>query len=106
MDTYDSNPRRPASSASASTSARAGRSATPLRPAALPDGFALDRQRPAQGLQSRFLMIWYTCCGQYGRATRNLEGSHYVGHCPRCSRRIQARIGPDGTRRRAFRTTG
>lgn len=53
-----------------------------------------------------FLMVWHTCCGQYSRAARNRAGTHYVGYCPRCGSRVDARIGPEGTHRRMFRTTG
>jgi len=49
-----------------------------------------------------WLMIWFRCCGTYGRIYRNREQTRYVGRCPHCGARVQARIGRNGTDRRLF----
>ncbi|MBQ6516297.1 hypothetical protein IJI31_03865 [bacterium] len=51
----------------------------------------------------KFLGIWFSCCNVYGRLYPNKQGTHYVGSCPRCLRRLSVRIGNDGTNRRFFR---
>jgi hypothetical protein len=57
---------------------------------------------PASGTAKRFLMVWYRCCHAYGRMYRNSQQTMYVGRCPKCGARVQARIGPDGTNQRCF----
>ena len=48
-------------------------------------------------------MIWFDCCGTYGRALRSADGTKYVGRCGKCGRRMQALIGEGGTEQRMFR---
>ncbi len=50
----------------------------------------------------RFIMIWFRCCHQYGRLSRNPSGSRYEGRCPRCAAKVSAGIGPGGSTRRIF----
>lgn len=50
----------------------------------------------------RFVGIQFACCHVYSRVYVNHEESAYVGHCPRCRRRVQLRIGPEGTNNRFF----
>lgn len=49
-----------------------------------------------------FLGVHFTCCGVYARVYINSDQTAYVGHCPRCSRRIQFRIGTEGVESRFF----
>lgn len=50
-----------------------------------------------------FLGVHFTCCDVYARIYPNQEWSAYVGHCPRCARRIRIPIGPGGTKSRFFK---
>ena len=50
----------------------------------------------------RFVGITFACCSVYARAYINREGNAYLGHCPKCSRRVHLKIGPGGTDSRFF----
>lgn len=50
----------------------------------------------------RYVGIHFACCDVYSRIYVNREETAYVGHCPRCSRRIMLKIGPGGTDSRFF----
>ena len=49
-----------------------------------------------------FLMLWFRCAGQYGRAYRSRAGDCYMGRCPKCAQTIRFGIGPDGRSDRQF----
>jgi hypothetical protein len=49
-----------------------------------------------------FLGVHFACCSVYARVYIDRSETCYVGHCPRCGRRIQFQIGPGGTDDRFF----
>ena len=71
-----------------------------------PAAAASDEQdASAEPSQRKWIGVHFQCCDVYSRIWRNREGSAYVGYCPRCNRKIQARIGPDGVSARFFKAS-
>jgi hypothetical protein len=60
-----------------------------------PEGQPSHAARPAA--ERAFLGIHFACCGVYARVYINRDRTAYLGHCPRCSRRVQLRVGPGGS---------
>jgi len=56
---------------------------------------------PVQG--GRFLGVHFECCDVYSRVYPNREQTAYIGNCPRCAKRVEFRIGAEGTSSRFFR---
>jgi len=68
-------------------------------------GFDPDRpvQRTGAGQGSRpFIGMNFTCCDIYTRIYLNGEQTMFYGHCPRCGRRVQIKVGPGGSDARFF----
>jgi len=52
--------------------------------------------------ENPFLGVHFVCCDVYSRVYANRERSAYVGHCPRCAKRVQFQVGTGGTDSRFF----
>lgn len=59
------------------------------------------RQDGASGARP-FLGVHFRCCDVYARIYLSRERTAYQGHCPRCSRPLLVRIGPNGSESRFF----
>lgn len=68
-------------------------------PAPMPSGVMPGR---ADDPASRFLGVHFACCDAYARIYPNREHTKYIGHCPRCAKRVEFAIGPGGTDARFF----
>ena len=50
----------------------------------------------------KFLGVHFKCCNAYSRVYMNREKNAYRGACPRCGKRVDMRIGREGTDSRFF----
>jgi hypothetical protein len=51
----------------------------------------------------KFLGVHFACCDVYSRVYPNRDQTAYVGHCPRCAKRVEFLVGAEGTDSRFFR---
>lgn len=50
----------------------------------------------------KFLGVIFQCCNVYARLYINKDQTAYEGACPRCGKRLELKIGPQGTDSRFF----
>ena len=53
----------------------------------------------------KFLGVHFACCDVYSRVYPNRDQTAYVGHCPRCAKRVEFLVGSEGTDSRFFRVS-
>ena len=61
-----------------------------------------EPSRRGQNSAKPFLGVQFACCGAYARVYPNHEQTAYIGHCPRCARKVRFEIGPGGSDSRFF----
>ncbi len=49
-----------------------------------------------------FIGMHFRCCGVYSRIYLNPAETAFVGWCPKCARKAEVRVGPDGSPTRFF----
>jgi len=49
-----------------------------------------------------FIGMHFKCCNVYTRLYLNRKKTAFVGWCPKCSRKVEVKISPDGTDKRFF----
>ena len=64
-----------------------------------------DKKSPGSRRKRPHIGIFWKCCKVYSRIYLNNKKTAYVGWCPKCARKIVARISPDGIDARFFRAT-
>ena len=47
-----------------------------------------------------YIGMMFKCCHVYTRIYMNREGAAYVGHCPKCGKKVEIKVGPGGSRSR------
>ncbi len=58
---------------------------------------------PYSHKKKKFIGIHFECCNVYRRIYVNKDHTAYAGHCPKCFRKVRARIGGEGTDNRFFK---
>ncbi|MGC4006881.1 MAG: hypothetical protein QM811_28655 [Pirellulales bacterium] len=61
-----------------------------------------DAKSAAHGDMRKFVGIHFVCCDVYSRVYINAARTAYAGHCPRCMKKIEVKIGPGGSDSRFF----
>ncbi len=65
-----------------------------------PRGDATRTDRARQLVRS--VSIHFKCCHVYAPIYKNAAGTAFSGHCPRCRRKVEIGISPEGSTSRIF----
>ncbi|PWB70218.1 hypothetical protein C3F09_09390 [candidate division GN15 bacterium] len=57
-----------------------------------------EERRPSRP----FIGILFRCCHVYARIYLNASGTAFVGWCPRCARKAEVKVSPQGAETRFF----
>ncbi len=57
---------------------------------------------PSKLVGRPWLSVMFACCSVYQRVYRDIEGTQYVGRCPRCRREVRFAVGTGGVSSRSF----
>lgn len=68
----------------------------------LTDSQSTGSESGSVGTRRPWVGVHFDCCGVYTRIYRNMEGTAYIGRCPRCTRQIRLGVGANGTDARFF----
>ena len=49
-----------------------------------------------------YISVLFRCCRAYARIYLNSPGTAYAGHCPKCCRKLELFLAPDGVEDRIF----
>ena len=49
------------------------------------------------GSPRRYIGVMFNCCNVYTRIYLNAAGTAYVGYCPKCTAKIELKVGPGGS---------
>lgn len=63
---------------------------------------ASDKSASTKPAGRPFIGMQFACCDVYTRIYLNRQQTAYTGHCPRCSKRVDIKVGPGGTDSRFF----
>jgi hypothetical protein len=55
-----------------------------------------------QEAKRKYISIYFDCCKVYQRVYINKTNTAYIGWCPKCCRKAEVKIGPDGVDTRFF----
>jgi hypothetical protein len=49
-----------------------------------------------------YISVYFECCSVYNRIYKNKQGTAYVGWCPKCTKKVQVKVGSGGVNCRIF----
>jgi hypothetical protein len=58
--------------------------------------------KPESARSRRYIGITFKCCNVYTRVYINRAGTAYIGYCPKCTAKVEVKVGPGGTDARFF----
>ena len=62
----------------------------------------IRRKQVEMAEKRKFLGVMFQCCRVYSRVYINKQNTAYTGMCPRCGKRVEFKVGREGTDSRFF----